>query len=409
MKVLALSHDFPSPSFSDTLPMFYLIKHLSSLYDYEITLITFLSEKVESRYIGELGHYCSIETPIRTCRNKPIYRQIFRTIKNAFDIRNLSKKATIGIYPNLLDCYYSYEMHKKIENTLKKEKYDIIYSSRPMANYILDAGIPKVIQPFDAVHEWHRQVCLATRGAKKLVYRMTYILTKVYERQLYTKFDACLVVTQNDKKLLNLLCPEINCIVLPNGVDTEYFRPMNLQEEYPSLVFVSNMSGHPTIDNVLYFYNNIYPTIRKEIPEIKVYLVGRDPAKEIVALKSDQIIVTGYVDDVRPYLAKSSIFIAPMILGTGIKNKVLEAMAMGKPVVTTSVAIQGIDAVQGRDVFTTDNPHEFAEYVVELLNNKRLREKLGRNARRFIENKYSWKKMAEKLDQIFKDIVGIKK
>jgi glycosyltransferase involved in cell wall biosynthesis len=232
-------------------------------------------------------------------------------------------------------------------------------------------------------------------------------MTIMYEKEIYKRFDACLVVTQRDKDLLTTLCPQINCEVLPNGVDTEYFSPMDVQEEFPSLVFVAEMGTLVNVHSILHFYDTIYPSIRQELPQIKLYLVGRKPSVEIINLAVDEsVLVTGYVDSVKPYIARSSIFVAPLILGTGIKNKVLEAMAMGKCVVTTSIGAQGINAVSGEDLIITDNPNEFATWVVNLLKDKQLRQKLGDNARRIIETKYSWKKIAERLDQIFKEAVA---
>ena len=407
MKILVLSHDFPSPSFSSTLPVFHLIKYLSSLYDHEITLVSFVAENAENNYSSIVKDFCSVETPIPVNQYKSIYAKAFHALKNMLDVRNLSSKFRGGLYINLLDYYYSHQMEQKIRNILERERFDILYLTRPMANYAQSIGIPKIIQPYDAVYEWHRQIYLRSKGAEKLIYGISYMMTKIYERGIYKKFDACLVVTQQDKDLLTSLCPQINCLVLPNGVDTEYFSPTDVREEFPSLVFVSDMSGRPTIDNVLYFYNIIYPLIRKEVPQVKLYLVGRNPAKEIAKLASDQsVIVTGYVDSVKPYLAKSSIFIAPMILGTGIKNKVLEAMAMGKCVVTTSIGAQGINATSGEDIVIADDPKEFAAWVIKLLKDSQLRKTLGDNARKVIEAKYTWKRIAGSLDQIFREVVS---
>ena len=407
MKILVLSHDFPSPSFSDTLAVYHLIRYLSSLYNHEITLVSFLSDDARSRYSSELEDFCSIEMPIKIHRHKSIYAQAFHTAKNMLDIRNLSSKIRGASSVNLLDYYYSLQMEQKIRSILEREKFDVLYLTRPMANYAQSIGIPKIIQPYDAVYEWHRQIYLRSKGAEKLIYGISYKMTRIYERGIYKKFDACLVVTQQDKDLLTSLCPQINCKVLPNGVDTEYFSPMDVQEEFPSLVFVSDMSGRPTIDNVLYFYNIIYPLIRKEVPQVKLYLVGRNPAREITNLARDHsVVVTGYVDSVKPYLAKSSIFIAPMIMGTGIKTKVLEAMAMGKCVVTTSIGAQGINATSGEDLIIINDPKEFATWAIKVLMDKQLRKKLGDNARKIIESEYSWKKIAERLEQIFREVVS---
>lgn len=406
MKILVLCHDFPSPSFSDTLPVFHLLKCLSQSYGYKIVLVSFLS--AEERYSTGLEEFCSMEPPISIHNAKSMAGQVTQAIGRMLDPSNMLSKITSGCpLMSPLDYYYSPLMARRIQEVLAREKPDVLYLTRPMANYARDIPLPKVIQPYDAAYEWHRQVYHASKGIKKLIYYTTYRMTKSYETNMYPKFDACLVVTKRDKELLTSLSSQINCVVLPNGVDTEYFKPMSIEEDFPSLVFVSDMRGDPDTDNVLYFYNQIYPMIRKEMPPVKLYLVGRNPTKKIAELAYDHsVIVTGYVDSVKPYLAKSSIFIAPMIIGTGIKNKVLEAMAMGKCIVTTSIGAQGIDATSGEDLIITNDPKEFATWVIKLLRDKQLRKKLGDNARKIIETKYSWREISERLDRILKEVVS---
>lgn len=405
MNILVLTHDVPTPSRSDVLPFYHLIKYLST-YNHKLTLISFTTNKEDyTCYLEELSKYCSVYS-IYFSKNSSIYTQIFYTFKNMVHGAYFVDKIKGKSLPNLLDYYFNLHMRSKILECLNDEKYDLIYCARTMANYVQDVQIPKVVQPFDATYEWNRQMFSNSKGITKAIYYIMYKMAKSYESTNYMKFDACLFVTQKDKELINILSPKTNCVVLPNGVNTQYFNPIDVVEDFPSLVYVSDMSGHTTIENVLFFYNEIYPYIQKEIPNTKIYLVGRNPAKEISDLASDSnVIVTGTVDDVRPYVAKASIFIAPMIMGTGIKNKVLEAMAMGKAVVTTTIGSQGIDGVSGKDFLVTDDPIKFAKFTVQLLKDKTLRESLGANARTLIKNSYTWEVSAEKLNKLFYSII----
>lgn len=405
MNILVLCHDVPSPTFSETSAVYHLIKDLSSDYNHEIKLLCLDSGK--TRADNTIKKFIEGKVKFNPANN--MYREILCTTKNMFNFSNLMCKFKSKMLPNVLDYYYSPKMDKKIKSIIKESEFDIIYLTRPMANYVIDINIPKIIQPYDAVYEWQKQIFKASNGFKKFFYGILYLMTKYYEKNVYEKFDACLVVTEEDKKLLIELNPQINCYVVPIGVNTQYFYPMEVLEDYPSLTFLSNMGGSPTTENVLHFYNNIYPMIRKQMPKLKLYLVGRDPVKEIMDLSSDPFVkVTGFVEDVRPYLAKSSVFIAPMILGTGLKYKVLEAMAMQKPVVSTKIGAQGIKAVHGKDMFITDNEKEFAEFVLRLLNDKKLNDSLGLNSRRIIEEEYSWDKIAEKFNEIIKMVTSDK-
>lgn len=398
MNILVLCHDIPSPTFSDTLPVYHLVKCLHAKHNHKINIICFdcgnteVDKTIEDFIIGD---------PIKFNVNN-LFQSFAVTLVNMFRFTNLRYKIKSKILPNLLDYYYSPEMNKKIRYSLKKENYDLIYLTRPMASYVLDLNVPKIIQPYDAVYKWHEQIYESSKGFKKIVYKILYLMTKYYENNVYNKFNTGFVVTDQDKELLKYLNPNLNLIVIPNGVNLDYFKPIGKEDDVPSLIYVSDMSGSPTTENVLHFYNDIFPLIKEKVPDVKLYLVGRNPAKEIEELSSDpSVLVTGYVEDVRPYLSKSWVFVAPMIMGTGIKNKVLEAMSMGKSVVSTKIGAQGIQAFPDKDLFVTDIDELFAEYVVNLLLDRTLRETMGNNARKVMEKKYSWIKISEKVNKIF--------
>jgi glycosyltransferase involved in cell wall biosynthesis len=334
-------------------------------------------------------------------------KMLLKAAKNS--ILNLSKNLKHGLYMNELDSYYDQRMEQKIHKVLKKNNFELIFSTRQMANYVVDVDVPKIVQPFDAMSEWHRQVSSNSRGLKRIFYFIRYALNRSYEKHIYEKFDACLVVTQLDKKLLESLNPLIRCVVIPNGVDIDYFSPANINEETKSLIFVADMSrtGRVAVDNIIYFYNEIFPLILSANPDVKLYLVGRDPIKEIMKLSADPLVsVTGYVSDVRPYLAKSTVSIAPWFIGTtGMKNKVLEAMSMGKAVVTTTNGARGIAAKNKEHLVIADNFNEFAREIVSLLNDQNLRHRLGENARRLMEVRYSWEVVTKTLNELLLNVL----
>jgi len=158
------------------------------------------------------------------------------------------------------------------------------------------------------------------------------------------------------------------------------------------------MGFAPSIDAVLYFCREIFPLIQEKISEVKFYIVGKNPSGEVRNLGSEQIFVTGYVDDVRLFLDRASVFVCPMRKGAGIKNKVLQAWAMAKPVVATSVALGGLRVVPDENIIVADGARSFAQKVVSLLENSYLREKLGRRARETVREHYSWEQQARSLE-----------
>jgi len=404
MKLLFVSHDIPSPAASDTLAFYHLICHLSAQYDHDITLISFLSERPRGEDLEHLKSVCSIADPV-SFRWSSSKKLLFNSVKS--NALNLPKNLRQGVVLNELDYFYDRRMDRKIKDLMKKDSFELIISTRQMANYLVDVDAPKIVYPNDAMYEARRQVFAHSAGLERVAYGLRYILNRSYEKRVYEKFDACLVVTQRDKELLESLNPRIRCIVVPNGVDVNYFSPIDVEKDSASLIFLSAMQYPANVANVFYFYNEIFPLILREISDVKLYLVGRDPVKKIVALSADPLVrVTGYVEDVRPYIAKSTVFIAPMILGTGIKNKVLEAMSMGKAVVTTSIGAQGI-AVRNREhVLVADNAAEFARGTISLLRDRYARVTLGTNARKLVEEQYSWEAITKLLDQILANVLS---
>ena len=404
MKLLFLSHEIPSPAFSDPLPLYHEIRHLSVLYGHDITLISFASDRSRVEDFQYLKSFCSVEDPIRT-ESVPLNKLLLEVVKNS--VLNLPKNLKHGLLVNELDYFYDHRMDQKIKEVIKEGNFEIIVSTRQMANYVIDVDVPKIVYPFDAMHEARRQVFANSGGLQKIAYCLRYVLNRSYEKRIYEEFDACLVVTQLDKELLESLNPRIRCAVVPLGVDANYFIHADTNEEPSSLILLSALQYPAQIANVFFFYNEIFHLVLRERPDAKLYIVGRDPVKEIVDLAADPLVsVTGYVDDVRPYLAKSTVFVAPMILGTGMKNKVLEAMSMAKAVVTTTTGAQGI-AVRNREhVIVADNSDEFARETVSLLKDRRARSTLGANARKLVDEQYSLEKVTQVLNDSIVNVLS---
>jgi glycosyltransferase involved in cell wall biosynthesis len=361
-----------------------------------------VSERSRAEDFEHLKNVCSIENPIKI-QWTSLKKLLLKAVKNS--ILNLPRNLRHGLYVNELDYYYDNRMDQTIKEALKKNNFELIFSTRQMANYVVDVDIPKIVQPFDAMWEWHRQIFANSRGLKRIAPGIRYVLNRSYEKRIYEKFDRCLVVTQRDKELLESLNPRIRCTVIPIGVDVDYFSPIDINEEPSSLTLLARLQYPAAIANVFYFYNEIFPLILREKPDVKLYLVGRDPAKGIVDLSADpSVCVTGYVNDIRPYLAKSTVFIAPEILGTGMKYKVLEAMSMGKAVVTTTLGAQGFDVRNREHLVVADTSHEFARETVSLLTDRRTRAALGANARKLVKEQYSWEAVAKMLNELLVDI-----
>lgn len=218
-----------------------------------------------------------------------------------------------------------------------------------------------------------------------------------------------IAVSADQKDRVKSYCTNLDIEVVPFGVDTEYFRPAEPKTEFPSLVIHGGINGLLSKREALYFYNKVYPLIKAQVPHVKLYIVGDKPPKEILRLgEYNSVVVTGHVNDLNGYLSRAWVVVGYLQENFGVRARVLQSMAVGKPIVSTSMAIPGINVSLGQNIIIADNQTEFAERVIELLNDKPLREKIGHNARNLMEKEYSWEKVIDKLNKIFLKVIDKK-
>jgi glycosyltransferase involved in cell wall biosynthesis len=305
----------------------------------------------------------------------------------------------------------SRKMQLAINRIFDKEDFDFVFIEFPhMAGFDFKTDAKKILDAHNVEYEIYRQFWLNSRSPlRRLHYRYEYQNLYKYEVAVYQKQDAIFVTSENDKKVMDQHSPEIPKFVVPNGVDTEYFQNGEDSTEPFSLIFSGTIGYVPNYDGVTYFLDNIFPLIRQRIPEVKIYIVGNSPPRDLKKRNSENIIVTDYVPDVRPYFEKASVYVVPLRLGSGTRLKILEAMAMHKPVVTTSIGGEGIDIVHGETALIADRPEDFAGAVVDLLRDPALREKLARNGNELVRQRYDWSVIGQLMNSSLLEISGNKK
>lgn len=390
MNVLVISNTLPFPLHDGSkLTLFNLLKHLTFRHD--VDLIAFLENKDSEKYLEKISPYCN---NLSTMLTRQQHSFLSKTLYH------------LSITPYNVVKRYSKYMEELTRSKIAKRKYDIIhfhgFETLPYGLSI--QGIPKVAYVIDAVSLYFRRNFVTEkRLIKKFSCFIEFVKMRRYERNNYGKFEQCAVVSETDKIALQQSCPDARVSVIPNGIDTEYFMPTHAKEVSPRLLFSGNMDFPPNVHAVLWFVNKVLPKIREIFPDIKFYIVGRNPSSEIEHLKYDKnIIVTGFVKDIRSYFDQATIYVCPMVSGTGIKNKLLEAMAMEKPIVASSLSIQGIpDAEDKNCLLTANTVSEFSDRIADLLNSNIYRQELGLQARKFVLNNYSWKKSADLLEKIY--------
>ncbi len=397
MNILMIWEERPSPFSGAALPAFNVLKHLGR--SHTIRLLYLDDDLAAPRSYPELEQYCSQIDPV------PWHHQSHSSKLLSVARDSCAPRKLFSDYRYFLTSAYLPAMASLIQDA-RHDKYDIVYASEPVAFYAWRFSTPKVMHAFDCRSaEFYREYLRARRSMDKLYWFCTYLATRTAEKKLLAAFDASIVVSDKEYHAMKMLCPEARCITVPNGVDIDFFKPLAISEEWPSLVFAGYMSSHPNVDAITYFHSQVYDTLKQRFPNLKVFVVGQNPPPAVRALAKDpSICVTGFVEDVRPYVARASVVIAPFVSGMGIKNKVLEAMAMGKPVVTTSIGVRGINATHGDHLCIADSPLKFADHVEALLLDKPKRRRIGHQAREFVMKHHSWARVTDKIETIFHEV-----
>jgi glycosyltransferase involved in cell wall biosynthesis len=239
----------------------------------------------------------------------------------------------------------------------------------------------------------------------KLMTRFELPRTRKYEARMAQLFDRTLVTSRLDQEAFaGLLPPDAKQVeVLPNGVDLEYFTPGIESERDPATLVISGkMSYHANVAMVTNLVENIMPHIWAKKPDVKLCVVGKDPPRSITQLSERPgVTVTGYVDDLRPYLQRATIALAPLTYGAGIQNKVLEAMACATPVIATPRATAALSAVVGQDLLIEQDPELYANQVLELLDHPEQARRIGEAGRAFVEKFHGWEAITSQLEAIY--------
>ena len=397
MKILFIPKVFPhSRIVGGPIIVYNRIKYLSD--NHEIHLLSFIKEE-QKQYIPTLEKFCKRMEVVPY----PSKRGVLR---NIFDFFFSSR-------PNYMLQEYSRELEQKCAEMVSKENYDVVISEfTMMAQYLYkNRFIPKRTKKVMSVHECYTVARLkimkkrpfSWEGLKAFLY---YLRLRPYEFKMYADADLVLTLTPEGKEEILHYNSKLPIKVVPHGVNVDYFNPRERKPEKNAIMFLGNFGHMPNVDAVIYFYHEILPLLRKKIPDVKFYIVGQKPPPEIKEMaEKDKVIVTGFVESVKPYFDKSMVSVIPVRLGGGFRGKSLEAMASGVPVVSTSLGVEGVAGKDGEHFLLAETPQEFADKIYLLLTDEKLHKKLSENGRKLMIEKYSWQVGVKKLEKILLDLV----
>lgn len=399
MKLLFLTPQLPYPPHQGTtLRNFNILKNLAPRH--EIHLLSFgAPHELENSPLREFCARLEMVPP----PTRPMWRRAFETFFHPL--------------PDMARRLDSPLLAQKLQTLLNVNRYDVVQiEGIEMANawFNQKSKIENQKLIFDdhnaewtlqkTAYETDRQNFKRWHGA--LYSWIQYHKLKRFERAVCLQADAVVAVSQPDADAIAQLDARIKPFVIPNGVDCEYYAPAPERVAQPSsewsCVFTGKMDFRPNVDACVWFADEILPLLRNEIPLAQVSFVGQKPNDTMLALRQRAgVTVTGFVPDTRPYIADAAVFVVPLRMGSGTRLKVLEAMALGKALVSTSFGVSGIECENGRDVLIADDAPAFARVIATLMRDRDQARALGENARKLAQEKYDWQKLISKFENLY--------
>jgi glycosyltransferase involved in cell wall biosynthesis len=296
-----------------------------------------------------------------------------------------------------------------VEDIIDKELVDVCVSDFLFAGVNVPFGgrVPVVLFEHNVEYLiWRRLSALEHNPLKKALFEIEWRKVRAKEAQLCRRANLTIAVSEEDRQRLSDMAPGAKTGAISTGVDTSYFSPAGQPEIPGRLVFSGSMDWHPNEDAVIYFGEEILPKIRAHVPDASFVIVGRNPTQRLrEAADRLGMIVTGTVDDVRPYLDEASVYVVPLRAGSGTRMKIFEALGMAKPVVSTTVGAEGLALTHEREFLAADTPQDFSDAVVHLLHNDTRRKALGQCGRALVVDRYSWSQVAREFEALCEGIV----
>ena len=388
MKIVVVAARFPYPlDKGDRLTVYHTLRCLSQRH--EMSLVCFLEPGQDEEWIDKVAPFCHRIELVRLNRVRAY-------LNTALGL--------LGSLPLQVRYFTDPAMSETLARVVEEEQPDVLYAQLLRVSSYIEPYADRVrVAAFNAsvTLEMKRTMAYAGKGpVARLMAWLEHRKLSAFEPEFARRFDRVLYISEHDRAQAETEAPLDNVLILPHGVDYEYFTPDPTVPKTPdSVIMTGNMGYAPNVDAAQYLAAEVLPLVRDEIPNVTLSIVGADPPAAVRDLANDPAIeVTGRVPDLRVYMNRAAVAVAPIRIGAGLQNKVLEGMSMGLPVVTTTIGNEGIQAVDGEKLFVADSPDLFAKRITELLRDARLRERVGAAARNFILSDWTWETFLTRLE-----------
>jgi len=330
-----------------------------------------------------------------------------------------TKSNLMGIFINLfckvpytISKYYDYKIYKKIEGIIKEKNIDIVFIDHlHMAFYaklikVKFNRIKLILREHNTEYIFWKRIFKEEKNIiRKFIFWRQSLKMLNYERKITNIFDRCFMISPIDRINLKKINSNAKTVAIPTAINIKKYQLSQTINTIPhSMIYVGNFSWLPNLQGLLWFLKEVWPEIIETFPKAKLFIVGKNPPKEISKYQNNDVIITGYVNDVKPWIAKSEIFLVPLFSGGGIRIKILEAMAIGKPIISTSIGAEGIDVKNMKNIIISDDKENFIKSIKLLFTNKKIRDDLSKNSRKLIEEKYSFEVIEKEINHIIENL-----
>lgn len=369
---------------------YHMIKHLSK--KHEITLMSLIKDDWEKDYIPKIKKYC-----------KKIY--VFKRPKSPWTLRNLFL-TLISFNPLVVIRNFSLEERKAIKKELENNKYDIIHAETfYVMPHIPKTNIPIVlVEPTIEYSVYQHYVDHEVFPLLKPIYQFDVIKLKWWEKFYWKKAKELFAVSDEDKAVIEKETNRQDVGVIPNGVDVEFFDSKKVvKKDPPHILYHGNYKWMQNVEAVNLLVHEVWPRIKKEVNNVKLWISGRNVPPEIVEYSKEDsnIVISESIEDNRDIYKASRVLVTPIRGPGGTRLKVLEALASALPVVSTTVGVAGLNLVAGRDALVSDNMSVIAKNVIKLLKDSKFADKIGSSGKRFVKENFDWKTIVEKLNEVY--------
>lgn len=388
MRILIIDEEFPYPlNTGKRIRSYHLAMNLARWH--EVSYLAFGAESSPEFEQMKISNFSPIAVtpPDRGKSGLKFYVKLFLSIFSS--------------QPYIVTSHYAMGYQARFDELIRTGGYDCVLCEwTPYAMYIRGTVGPRKII---SAHNIESSIWRGYKINERNPFKRLYIANQAakverFERRCFKWADGATAVSESDARRLRALGLDYQVEVVENGVDLDYFHPQPAKVDENMLVFTGSMDWRPNQDAARYFVKDVLPMIKKHRKGIEVVFVGRNPSRRTSALgRLEGVTITGTVDDVRPFIARAAAYVVPLRIGGGSRLKILEAMAMGKPVISTPIGAEGLRVKDRENIVISEDPRDFAEQVLRVLDDRSFRDRLAENGRRTVEKYYRWEELGRKL------------